>query len=218
MLRFIPGSSKFKNQDEMGAVILQRRMERTVAMNKPLAAAAAQAFRSFIRAYATHSSDTKGIFRVESLHLGHAAKSFALRDKPTALRGGHDVIGQIFNGVYAESVGPSKGKEESDRVLKKRVRDEKFSLSGKLVNDNSSSSSSSKRKKLNGNDSPTMERASVSSVLKKGKDRQKLRKMGSSSDTDQKGGSKVVGKNFRKTNGYFRKKLRAQTTAEFSLG
>ena len=33
-----------------------------------------QAFRSFVRAYATHSSDTKGIFRVQSLHLGHVAK------------------------------------------------------------------------------------------------------------------------------------------------
>lgn len=41
-LRYIPGSTKFKNQDEMGAVILQRRLERTVAMNKPLTAAAVQ--------------------------------------------------------------------------------------------------------------------------------------------------------------------------------
>jgi ATP-dependent RNA helicase DDX31/DBP7 len=65
----IPGSSKYKNNDEMGAVILQRRVETVVRANKPLMAAARQAFRSFVRAYATHSSDTKGIFKVRRDNL-----------------------------------------------------------------------------------------------------------------------------------------------------
>lgn len=55
----IPGAQRFKNKDEMVAVILQRRVERVVSGNKPLSDAAAQAFRAYVRAYATHSADTK---------------------------------------------------------------------------------------------------------------------------------------------------------------
>ena len=44
---------------------------------------ARDAFIGFIRAYATHSKGTKHIFHVRSLHFGHVAKSFALRETPT---------------------------------------------------------------------------------------------------------------------------------------
>ena len=184
-----------------------------------------QAFRSFIRAYATHSSDTKGIFRVEALHLGHAAKSFALKDKPTALRGGQDIIGQIFNGVFAgsNSSQTSTATAAEDKESKKRSRDEKFSLSSR-------SSGNGRSKKLKKTEPFTSALSpgraiAASSALKKGKDRQKLRKMGQgdreSGDKKAVGGQKaplLVGKNFRKTNGYFRKKLRAQSNSEFSVG
>jgi hypothetical protein len=46
----------------MSAVIMQRRIEKTVFENKVLNNAGAQAFKSFVRAYATHSKDTKGFF------------------------------------------------------------------------------------------------------------------------------------------------------------
>lgn len=36
-----------------------------------------------MRAYATHPSNEKHIFHIRHLHLGHLAKSFALRDTPT---------------------------------------------------------------------------------------------------------------------------------------
>ena len=45
------------------------------------------AYQSFVRSYATYSSDVKHIFHVKSLHLGHVAKSFALNDKPTNIGG-----------------------------------------------------------------------------------------------------------------------------------
>ena len=41
----------------------------------------------------------KGIFRVQSLHLGHVAKSFGLRSNPSAIKTKHDVIGEIANGM-----------------------------------------------------------------------------------------------------------------------
>ena len=38
-----------------------------------------------MRAYATHPSDEKHIFHVRHLHIGHLAKSFALREAPKAI-------------------------------------------------------------------------------------------------------------------------------------
>ena len=35
-----------------------------------------------MRAYATHPSDEKHMFHIRNLHLGHLAKSFALREAP----------------------------------------------------------------------------------------------------------------------------------------
>jgi ATP-dependent RNA helicase DDX31/DBP7 len=98
--KHIPGALKFKNIDELSAVILQRRVENVVEKNKMLLQAGEQTFRSYVRAYATHSAETKGIFRVQLLHLGHVAKSFALRTSPSAIKTKHDVIGEIANGTY----------------------------------------------------------------------------------------------------------------------
>ncbi|XP_053764460.1 probable ATP-dependent RNA helicase DDX31 isoform X2 [Panthera pardus] len=46
---------------------------------------AKKALQSFIRAYATYPRELKHIFHVRSLHLGHVAKSFGLRDAPQNL-------------------------------------------------------------------------------------------------------------------------------------
>ncbi|KAI1099364.1 DEAD-domain-containing protein [Jackrogersella minutella] len=49
---------------------------------------ARHAFRSHVRAYATHVRDERGFFDITQLHLGHAAKSFALREAPGGIGGG----------------------------------------------------------------------------------------------------------------------------------
>lgn len=48
---------------------------------------ARRAFASHLRAYATHPSDEKHIFHIRHLHLGHLAKSFALREAPSTVSG-----------------------------------------------------------------------------------------------------------------------------------
>lgn len=224
------GRVRFKNRDEMGAVTLQRRLERTVLFNRPLSAAAKQAFRSFIRAYATHSSDTKGIFQVQQLHLGHVAKSFALRDKPTALKCHEDFIGKIFNGQYAQPrnggqtspLDSGSGKGNSDKLEKRKIRDEKFSASASL-----------KRQKLTASDGNGIVRGTGGTggtvpprtVLKKGKDRQQLRKMSRGAGVGV-GVAAVRSRDKtsrlrplqRSSSGSVRKKIRAQSNAEFSIG
>lgn len=56
---------------------------------------ASKGFSSHVRAYATHPSQEKHFFHVKSLHLGHLAKCFGLREAPKRIAGGfstHEMI------------------------------------------------------------------------------------------------------------------------------
>jgi ATP-dependent RNA helicase DDX31/DBP7 len=70
---------------------------------------ARKAFASHLRAYATHPSDEKHIFHIRHLHLGHLAKSFALREAPGAMRTGH-----------GKSQGTASGKRQARRPRRRR--------------------------------------------------------------------------------------------------
>jgi len=50
---------------------------------------AKQAFCSWVRAYTAHRGELKRIFMIKKLHLGHVAKSFALKQQPS-------LVGQSF--------------------------------------------------------------------------------------------------------------------------
>jgi ATP-dependent RNA helicase DDX31/DBP7 len=65
-------------------------------------------YTSFLRAYATHASAEKHIFHIKKLHLGHIAKSFALREM-----NGVDSIKKKDNGEYNSVMM----KKKSDKVL-----------------------------------------------------------------------------------------------------
>ncbi|KAM3078427.1 ATP-dependent RNA helicase dbp7 [Clarireedia jacksonii] len=47
---------------------------------------ARRGYQSHIRAYATHVANERSIFDMQTLHLGHLAKAFALRDKPGSIK------------------------------------------------------------------------------------------------------------------------------------
>lgn len=64
---------------------------------------ARQAFRSHIRAYATHVKEEREVFNFSELHLGHMAKSFGLREAP----------GGIGAGVQKRTHRPGVGKSSS---------------------------------------------------------------------------------------------------------
>ncbi|RMX63842.1 hypothetical protein DD238_006765 [Peronospora effusa] len=103
---------------------LQFLYEQTLLADKELFELACQAFHSFVRSYATHSSDTRQIFHVRSLHFGHVAKSFALREPPASSK-------LRTTGRNAKKGTLHKRKERDDKqqavVAKKqkKVRDEK---------------------------------------------------------------------------------------------
>ncbi|ETK74740.1 hypothetical protein F441_18902 [Phytophthora nicotianae CJ01A1] len=103
---------------------LQFLYEQTLLADKELFELACQAFHSFVRSYATHSSDTRNIFHVRSLHFGHVAKSFALREPPASSK-------LRDTGRNAKKGTLQKRKERDDKqqavVAKKqkKMRDEK---------------------------------------------------------------------------------------------
>ncbi|XP_047380832.1 probable ATP-dependent RNA helicase DDX31 isoform X2 [Sciurus carolinensis] len=67
------------------ATVLQTVFEDYVHSSQRTVSWAKKALQSFIRAYAAYPRELKHIFHVRSLHLGHVAKSFGLRDAPRNL-------------------------------------------------------------------------------------------------------------------------------------
>ncbi|XP_073496762.1 ATP-dependent DNA helicase DDX31 isoform X2 [Phyllobates terribilis] len=64
------------------ATVLQTKFEDYVHASAETSLSAKKALQSFIRSYATYPKNLKQVFHVRSLHLGHVAKSFGLRDAP----------------------------------------------------------------------------------------------------------------------------------------
>ncbi|KAF8070601.1 P-loop containing nucleoside triphosphate hydrolase protein [Lyophyllum atratum] len=73
---------------EERATDVQLAFERWVLRKKENAGFARKAYLSHMRAYATHPANEKHMFHIRHLHLGHLAKSFALRDAPRAVTNG----------------------------------------------------------------------------------------------------------------------------------
>ena len=72
------------------------------------------AYFSFIRSYATYPKDVKQLgFNIKTLHLGHVAKSFALREPPSKIK---DVDGNIRQ--KKKKVIAKEGKPKNRRKLK----------------------------------------------------------------------------------------------------
>uniref|UniRef100_A0A8C8SN83 ATP-dependent RNA helicase n=1 Tax=Pelusios castaneus TaxID=367368 RepID=A0A8C8SN83_9SAUR len=67
------------------ATVLQTEFENYVHSSEGTVQWAKKALQSFLRSYTTYPKNLKHIFHIKSLHLGHVAKSFGLRDAPQNL-------------------------------------------------------------------------------------------------------------------------------------
>ncbi|THC95445.1 hypothetical protein EYZ11_005087 [Aspergillus tanneri] len=76
--------SESKNWEEK-ATDWQLEIERWALENPEYLEMARRAYQSHIRAYATHIANERSMFNIKELHLGHLAKSFALRDRPSKI-------------------------------------------------------------------------------------------------------------------------------------
>jgi len=78
---------KRKTEDPMEAAnIMQAICEQTVEKEDSLQKLSMDALDSHMKAYTTHSKNTRYIFHIKNLHQGHLAKSFALKETPTNIR------------------------------------------------------------------------------------------------------------------------------------
>ncbi|GAA6087175.1 probable ATP-dependent RNA helicase DDX31 isoform X1 [Tachysurus ichikawai] len=91
------------------ATVLQTDFENYVHASAESVQAAKKALQSFVRAYTAYPSALKHIFHIRHLHLGHAAKSFGLRDAP-----------QSLSSAIADSTAKGKSKKQAKGKDKKR--------------------------------------------------------------------------------------------------
>ena len=116
----VPKGGKKAHQSliQDAATELQNKLEGMVSESNDLKTLAEKAFRSFIQSYATYPASLKEIFHVKKLHLGHIAKSFALRTAP-----------QQMTQSFEQNFG-SKKKDEGKFEKKKKRKAVDMSESG----------------------------------------------------------------------------------------
>ncbi|KAH7130532.1 ATP-dependent RNA helicase DBP7 [Dendryphion nanum] len=80
------GVAKDKNAYMDKAQDLQLAVERWALASPSRLESARRAFQSHVRAYTTHVAAERGYFDIKQLHLGHLAKAFALRERPSGMK------------------------------------------------------------------------------------------------------------------------------------
>jgi ATP-dependent RNA helicase DDX31/DBP7 len=114
----------------------QMDVERWALGNPDYLEMARRAFQSHVRAYATHIATERSIFDIKELHLGHLAKSFALRDRPgkinvPGLRPGQEDTKKDFKASRGGAAGnkrkaddaPSTNSDEAARKMRAKMRE-----------------------------------------------------------------------------------------------
>ncbi|KAF2201744.1 ATP-dependent RNA helicase-like protein dbp7 [Delitschia confertaspora ATCC 74209] len=82
----INGKKEYKTAYMDRATDLQLDFERWVLASPARLESARRAYQSHVRAYATHVAAERGYFDIKQLHLGHLAKAFALRERPSGMK------------------------------------------------------------------------------------------------------------------------------------
>ncbi|KAF2798988.1 ATP-dependent RNA helicase DBP7 [Melanomma pulvis-pyrius CBS 109.77] len=80
------GVTKDKTAYMTKATDLQLAVERWALASPARMESARRAFQAHVRAYTTHVAVERGYFDIKQLHLGHLAKAFALRERPSGLK------------------------------------------------------------------------------------------------------------------------------------
>ncbi|CAI6332508.1 unnamed protein product [Periconia digitata] len=85
------------------ATDLQLAVERWALASPSRLEAARRAYQAHVRAYATHVAAERGYFDIKQLHLGHLAKAFALRERPSGMK-----VPGLRTGTGREDKRPAK--------------------------------------------------------------------------------------------------------------
>ncbi|KAJ4351541.1 ATP-dependent RNA helicase dbp7 [Didymosphaeria variabile] len=97
------GVLKDKTEYMEKATDLQLAVERWALASPARLESARRAYQSHVRAYATHIAAERGYFDIKQLHLGHLAKAFALRERPSGMK-----VPGLRTGAGRENKRPAK--------------------------------------------------------------------------------------------------------------
>jgi ATP-dependent RNA helicase DDX31/DBP7 len=118
------GSKKRGAPDQLSAseqlaTEYQLDVERWVLENAPILEAGRRAFQSHVRAYATHVKEERIWFDIKELHLGHLAKAFGLRDRPSNVHvpGMRATSGKVKTDRKRAGGGAGAAKREDGNVI-----------------------------------------------------------------------------------------------------
>ncbi|XP_076654681.1 ATP-dependent DNA helicase DDX31 [Halictus rubicundus] len=100
------------NSAHGAAIALQNEFESLVLEESKLRGKAIKAYISWVRFYSSYPRDMREVFNRKDLHLGHYAKSFALRETPQRIGG----IGKKLR----EKEGNSKQQQHKNRLTNER--------------------------------------------------------------------------------------------------
>ncbi|EAW12973.1 putative ATP-dependent RNA helicase [Aspergillus clavatus NRRL 1] len=108
-----------KKDWDVKATDWQCEVERWSLENPQYLEMARRAFQSHIRAYATHIAAERSMFNIKELHLGHLAKAFALRDRPSkinvpGLRQGKEETKKDFKAERRPAAGQKRKADGAD--------------------------------------------------------------------------------------------------------
>ncbi|XP_031426699.1 probable ATP-dependent RNA helicase DDX31 [Clupea harengus] len=146
------GQAAIEQETRERATVLQTAFENLVHAGEESVQTAKRALQSFVRSYTTYPSNLKHIFHLRNLHLGHAAKSFGLRDAPNNL-----------THTAGENVRKNKNKnKDKDKKRRPGMNDRKRGaqvLCSEFGNGADSSSQKKKRRKTKKGNMTEMETA-----------------------------------------------------------
>lgn len=142
------GVEEPKNWEE-AATEFQLEVERWVIDDSRAGELARKAYVSHVRAYATHVANERGIFDVKSLHLGHLAKAFALRERP----------GNMGRGKVAGGGGMKSVKRQHQPGRKRKAEDDTTERATAVL-----------AAEANGNANPNWRKADIDTEAPNGKD------------------------------------------------
>ncbi|KAF2736117.1 ATP-dependent RNA helicase-like protein dbp7 [Polyplosphaeria fusca] len=109
------GVTKDKNAYMDKATDIQLAVERWALASPARLESARRAYQSHVRAYATHVAAERCYFDIKELHLGHLAKAFALRERPSGMKvpGLRTGAGRNTKGAPAKIKGSGDNKKPS---------------------------------------------------------------------------------------------------------
>ena len=90
---------------------------------------ACQAYVSYVRSYASYPKEIREVFSFKALHLGHLAKSFALRDPPNKITGIGKGQGVEKATLRKRDMERSKKEERIIHAQRKRINQKGLVLS-----------------------------------------------------------------------------------------